>query len=384
MRRRLTFKLAGIAAALLLSPPLIAKPPEPYWSPAEVPEFGDWSVSCNNLNICIAGSFSRALVERNKHRDYSSLMEPVIWVARKADPLKPPVITLDYSAWGEVPQADSLKLHVYFSEFEDHGTDNDIYGRAYTLIEREPDIYMVAPDETEAFLAESRKSDQVAIRLLDRELSALVSTTRLTAALHYIDEQQGRENNETAMIAKGPGAWQLVTPRPKKPWVYSIGEVSEVILPVKAIPKVEKIREHACGVWLRGLGPEIHAYRLINGDRLWQIECQALLKNNPWTLWLVEKPDGNVLMPKLAPYQGNLQEPVITNGSFDPKTGVITSLVKMSEAGDCGEQGKWAWTGDRFELVEYRKMPSCLGLRVDQWFVLYETALGSIFEKPPN
>jgi uncharacterized protein DUF1176 len=62
---------------------------------------------------------------------------------------------------------------------------------------------------------------------------------------------------------------------------------------------------------------------------------------------------------------------LFVNGHLDPATLTLTTFDKGRGLGDCGTFGEWAWDGRDFRLTRYQVMPSCAGIRVEHWPVLY-------------
>ncbi len=79
------------------------------------------------------------------------------------------------------------------------------------------------------------------------------------------------------------------------------------------------------------------------------------------------------------PYAPGEQRPedvvVVTNGTFDQKTLVLSEFNKARGIGDCGEWNEWAWDGQAFRLLRSRSMGRCSGLLIEEWPVMYQAVV---------
>ncbi|MEO9635288.1 MAG: DUF1176 domain-containing protein [Parasphingorhabdus sp.] len=365
------------------SKPAGAVEPLMIWAPAiELPskirEFGDWTVVCDNIKICTAGSFSRATEKNEAKDDEGRFSGLTMWIGRKPGRLKRPVLLFDFSFYRDTQSASPLSLHVYYDALTDK------IGKAYTLEERETGRYYVAENDIPTFLAESSRTNLAAIRSANGEIFGIITTKGLNASLRYVDWQQGRVGTITALLESGHKSWQSVPPKPRKPWVYAAGQVSELIVHQPATEAVEALRAKFCGSQLSSKTPDAQAYQLVSGDRLWSIECGFPRVRNPRLLWITKSASGQFKTMFIPGTEGTslLEMHSLPNSDFDPKTGIITGTFKETDAGDCGWQQKWAWTGNRFKLVQQLEMLTCDGRPMKQWFRTYQTALGGFLDKP--
>lgn len=334
------------------------------WTAPEVEEFGDWSVTCDNVKSCTAIGLSRAFQARIESTDAGDYAMPYLRAVRAAGPKSPPRIFVDHNVWGENFAPSGLTLHVLYDD------DPERTGVAYRLKRVSASLDELDPRDVKPFLIESKKTMRAATRMANGDMHGIASTGGMTAALLYIDESQGRRGNVTAFYARGtnpaldvPSAKPLPQIKPIKGSGPSQSGSNEIL---------DATRDALCKVGDAGATPDAMAMRLKNGDMLWSIACGDG-SHNFWTLWMVERKNGKQALFTLPrPEQGRTAlPPVIPNSFFDPETGRLHALHKYSSNGDCGWERAWAWTGEAFEMVTAREMPACLGQLPPSWLVTY-------------
>jgi Protein of unknown function (DUF1176) len=334
------------------------------WTAPEVLEFGDWSVACDNARDCTAVSVSRDYRKRNESTDPGDYAMPKLWVKRRAGPKAQVRVFVDATVWGKAdPEPDVTTLHVYYE------CDGDCTGRAYRLKRIEAGRYELAPDQVAAFFAESVKTSRAATRFRNGEMHGTLSTSGLTAAMHYIDESQMRRGTVTAIYAKGKKPASAVPPEPERPVVKVMRGVEEPITESYDYNALNLKRAEHCEIFGgNSFDPPIQRFKLTNGQALWSAGCGS----NPHyekRIWLIETGENRFELFKVPrPEQGRPAElAILPNSDFDPSSGQITSY----SAGICGWRRRWAWTGTSFEMVDSIEMPTCLDILPNQWLQTY-------------
>ena len=67
-------------------------------------------------------------------------------------------------------------------------------------------------------------------------------------------------------------------------------------------------------------------------------------------------------------------EETLVNSRYDPKTRTLFAFGRGRGIGDCGRMGTWAWTGERFALLNEKNMPSCTAIPQDLWPTTWRAA----------
>jgi hypothetical protein len=172
------------------------------------------------------------------------------------------------------------------------------------------------------------------------------SLSGLTAALLWIDEQQGRLGSERVAFAPPHG---LVP-------VYA-GQVAPDI-PLALLdrhrmdPDCEPFEQLANG-------RDFQVGDLGDGDKVYLIPCQSGAYNFGHKVYVGhgEGADAWYDPQFFADFQtdvGWTGTPLIWNGFYDDATKTLTSFAKARGIGDCGSQAHWQWNTYLFVLVEMR------------------------------
>jgi len=198
------------------------------------------------------------------------------------------------------------------------------------------------------------------------EVSAMASLKGSSAALRFIDAEQGRAGTVTAAVAKGAKPASAVpapSPLPKIGFVRPAGALAPFTPAMrKALDKSSE-----CGsVYEGGVGelPAADRFALGGGKTLVLLPCGSGAYNfstEPYILSAGAQP----VLAKFDSSPGITEaqdgRPTLVNASFDAKTGRLESYNKGRGIGDCGSAEAYVWDGAMFRLVEARSMPECRG-----------------------
>ncbi|NBB64026.1 DUF1176 domain-containing protein, partial [Pseudomonas sp. ODNR1LW] len=209
-----------------------------------------------------------------------------------------------------------------------------------------------------------------------------VSLSGAAAALLWIDEKQGRLNTTTALFRKGdrPASEVPVGPAlpvaPAAPAVdqSGLGDAEKTLPPaLQRLPEVASCLEDSVLPDVRDQGS---AARLNDRTLLWSIPCGAGAYNLT-SHWYLTDADGRNPRPvALVGTGGPGADPVrpdntTVNGTYDPKTRILSAFAKGRGIGDCGALQTWVWTGERFALSRESVMGECAGVPADLWPVAW-------------
>ena len=205
----------------------------------------------------------------------------------------------------------------------------------------------------------------------------------LTAALLRMDDRQGRAGGETAVLDAGPVPAAKVPaaplpPRiPSHPITASLGKQEAAVL-------IAETRRSGAGV-LRGQqcdtdvgSMEPAAYALDHRRALVLIPCVMGAYQGSFIGFVTDRSGSDVHELKLSvPYQGD-HDPdhgattLLTEGEFDPATGMLSMSDRGRGLADCGLAARWVWDGERFRLAFLSAQHRCGGEPGD-WPVLFRS-----------
>lgn len=196
------------------------------------------------------------------------------------------------------------------------------------------------------------------------DVTGMASLKGSSAALRFIDAEQGRAGTVTAAAAKGAKPASAV---PAPPALPKIGFVrpAGAAAPFTAVMRKALDKSSECGsVYEGGTGPwpeaEVHA--LGGGKTLVLLPCGSGAYNFSTAPYILSAGAAPVRARfDVAPGMIAEGPPELVNASFDAKTGRLESYSKGRGIGDCGGAEAYVWDGAMFRLVEARSMPECRG-----------------------
>lgn len=310
-------------------------------------EFRDWKAVCDNGKRCMA---------------YSG-MGTGGWLAVRLDagPDARPEILMDMSQISGVP----IQLV--------------IDGRAQTLTaptEGEAGFRVPAADVPAALARLAAASE---IKLVAPELDGEIPAAGASAAMLWIDEQQGRLGTTTALIRKGDRPASAVPAAPALPAVAAAPAVSQTgfgdenqTLPaaLEALPAVKACRAETS--FNEDISNNVMSARLDASTELWAVPCFSGAYNMGHD-WYVTGPGGrNPRGAALSVADGETPNGTV-NGGYDPDTRTIGAFSKGRGLGDCGVASTWTWTGRAFVLTREAVMEDCEGILSDAWPTTWRT-----------
>lgn len=351
----LSLLLAGLASPMLIAPALAAPPASKV--------FRDWVAGCDNLGACTALSLPADGAEE------IGFLE----LQRAAGPAGGATLSLKLSA-GKLPKALAVTLTLDGALFPAAG--KPLTARA---LDAETASLAFSEADATALIVAARKAQRLEARLGGK--SYVVSLAGSVAAMLWIDERQGRLNTVTALIRKGSNPADGV-PAAGEPPVISARATD-------TLPAVDAATVKAITSRLRKSlatkdpdGCEAPGDGMANGDavaplsaslRLVTLSCSAGAYNFGTGFWLLQGSDVAKAQPVIFPEPAGDGSNLLINADYDAKTGEISFFAKGRGIGDCGNAGKFAWTGERFVLAALSEMPECRGLPPDNWLTLFRS-----------
>ncbi len=342
--------LAGAFACLALS----ATP-----AAADLKQFRDWTVACDNLRDCSAFGFDTELSGHSYLR-----------LARGGAADAAVRITLVV----EAPKGVTFTL-----AFDDRALPGLPTGPVSGASPGDDDetqrLTIAEPPAVTATLASMRKAKTIVITRIDPPgatpsdpASSEISLSGLAAALLWMDEQQKRVGTVTALIGRGDKPASAVPPVPAAPMVVAVKRAGRpapkkapaaVLARARAVCQDNKISETADIV------------RLGANDVMYAFVCPELSgAYNYFTALIIDSPGRPPRLAELKfprEYGATDHDYSAINAGFDAATQTLSTFNKGRGIGDCGFASDWAWDGKAFQLILSKSMPDCHGVAADDW-----------------
>jgi hypothetical protein len=302
-------------------------------APGEMKTFKDWVVACDNVKRCTMASLGPAA------GDFPAY---TMQVARAAGPAGGFEIAID-------------------------GIQDPAPAPAAILIDGRR--FAVTPDG----LAGQGAAGIVAAMANGRALSLMaaggqppgqVSLAGASAALRYIDAQQGRAGTVTATVAKGPQPAATVPTAPPVPVIRAPRIEGAAATPTRA--QLAQMRRVAtCDDQTAGKDWVVKTGAVGGGATLVLLPCSAGAYNEIDALFVLK--DGKVTPAQVDSPAGfdetgaDSQTPVNSVVNGDVEKGSVGSYAKGRGLGDCGVSQAYVWDGRRLRLTDQSEMNECRG-----------------------
>ena len=313
---------------------------------AELKEFKDWVVGCDNLRFCTVlgltpqddGNVAYIRITRDGAADAKAQGEVVAWADEGTTKL---FFTVD----GDRAQLPAKTI--------------DGYARA-TLSDAVLEKLANANEIRVATVAAggNRVNDPINI-----------SPNGAAAALRYMDAEQKRDGGVTALVAKGDKPASDIPAPPAMPQVVAL-KIENLDPPPTARPTgLGEPDEDLC---TRGT-PYI-AYKLSETQTLWGVCLDLAAYNFTYTYYLAQNGTAKLLtfrMPGAGETSEGLGDGTLTNVWLEEDGRSLHSGGLGRGVGDCGESAEWVWDGAAIQPAGYSAMPQCRGLSPNDWPVLY-------------
>lgn len=304
-------------------------------TPGPFKSFGDWAVACDNVRRCEMTS-----LEPTDGDDDSGGAE--LSLVREPGPNGEITITLWPGDGGEGP----LTLTIDGAQVA-----------SGTLRNTAVEFGGATARRIAAALAAGHRA-----QLSAGGRTATLSLAGASAALRFVDAQQGRADGVTALVARGPRPAGAVPVAPALPVVAAAPlSRADPALPAGLIARLNKTS--GCGDnYSEGFAqPDPETGALGGGATLVLLACGSGAYNLSSAAYVVR---GGKATParfdtiKPAP-DGSAEE--LINASWDAGTGTLSSYAKGRGLADCGEAASYAWDGTRFRAVQINRMDECRG-----------------------
>ena len=344
--------IAGILASLA------AASAAPAAQPGDVQSFKDWAVGCDNGGICRTVS----LVPEELGTPFDDLHGPVS-IIRTADADD----ILRIRAAVHTENIDRYRMLVD-GRLVDTGP----------IVQGDYPIEIVGEDARKVAQAIINGS-QLVLQGPAGETISQISLAGSSAALRFMDQQQGRTGTDTALVAKGTRTFQPA--RREIPTVlvdqWKAAELEPEIADIVALAEKSRCRDDRFGVvedQVFPLGKRGNRYRA-----LVLISCGAGAYNfssAPYIGEYVENPratSGWSFSPakfdRQPSWGGEGADPLLVNPGWDELEQTLSSYGKGRGLGDCGRAENYVWDGNMFRLIEASAMTECRGAH--EWITVW-------------
>ena len=316
--------------------------------PSVTREFRDWTATCDNTNHCVA--FGSA------HENMGFVL-----VSLAPGPEARPVVHM--GGWGLEDGEGDVYAEIDGRRYAGQNTKMDEEGDV--IVFRTPSAQLLHDLGNGSFMALRRGDEQMK-----------VSLGGAAAAFLWIDERQGRLNTPTALIRRGdrPAEVPAAPAAPRVTLAAAVaqnGLVQDDLSPaLLAHPKVKEcLAETRRG---ERFEPNVEVFRLAADRLLWSVPCGEGAYNFSQA-YFITPADGTTPQPVVFPTAAGSEETLV-NSRYDPKTRALFAFGKGRGLGDCGRMGVWAWTGERFALLDEKVMPSCTAVPQNLWPTTWRAA----------
>ena len=318
--------------------------------------FKQWQVTCNNLNDCDvrnADENMRIMIRHQAGPQGKAALDIMSFDAEKAKG-----VWLDGKHWDHA---------ISLSEAD---ANND-YASAHS--DNLSDI--------QALVAAAKNAMTISLTA-DNEITG--SLSGLNAALLYVDERQGRLNNQTALLKTGTEPAANVPPRPSV--APSLSPVPSIVpldnaqtLLRKVISSQQSVlSQEECEPAEEDIARS-EAQPLDQQHALVMINCGMGAYQSSSLLFITprsapEKAQQLVLPLPLHSAEGKPNSVSwFTEASYDPHSGQLFHAARGRGIADCGESATWRYDGRIFHLMSYNSQPGCDGGEPGDWPSVWAT-----------
>lgn len=313
-------------------------------TPGPIKAFGAWVVACDNVKRCEMTS----IWPEESLPDGSPYGEVSVSIVREAGPA---------GAW-------SVEIQLPANAGNDSLRVTTERGLDVRALPRKDFLRITGADAAKIVAAMVDGAD---LRIGDEtSILGMASLQGSSAALRFIDAEQGRAGTVTAAVAKGTKPASAVPAARALPRIAHI-RPSGTAAPLSAAQRKTLDTHSQCGsVYEGGEGspPEAERFALGGGKTLLLLPCGHGAYNYSTEAYILAPGAKPVLAKFDAPVgysEADDGRPSLVNADFDSKTGELGSYSKGRGLGDCGSAERFVWDGAMFRLVEARSMPECRG-----------------------
>lgn len=303
--------------------------------PGSLKTFGDWEVGCDNIDDCTMASLGPEGVD----------FPPInLTVTRRAGPAGEITVTLQPND-GLAPKATPTGVMI----------DGHMVGGAFP----KGDAPAVSGDAAKAIVAAMANGHALEIRSASGDGLSGLSLKGASAALRYIDAQQGRAGTQSAIVAKGDKPASALPAGPVVPQIGAVVPVGQAFTP-SATMVADMKKQAGCDDSAFG---DVESHALGGEASVVFVPCGSGAYNMMSALFVAR--DGKVTPARMdaptgiGPDDEQPTVPQVVNADFDK--GVLGTYAKGRGLGDCGVTQQFVWDGTMFRLSKQAEMGECRG-----------------------
>ncbi|QNQ08939.1 DUF1176 domain-containing protein [Sphingomonas alpina] len=306
--------------------------------PGPIKTFGDWAVACDNVHACEMTSLipTQEMVDGTDSGGYFS-------IARAAGPDS-----------GFVVEISSNGHH-------DEETAIRIDGKAIASGTITKDSLSLTGARATAIVAALANGKRLSLTNAAGTEFAHASLAGSSAALRFIDADQGRAGGVTAAVAKGGKPANAVPAALPLPRVRSLPASGKAAAITPTLLK-QMVDLSGCDTEDSQVSDPIKGDALAEGKTLVLMPCGSGAYNFSTVAVIVS--GGKPGLARFDFQPGGVEAmgtSTLINAAWDAKTARLQSYAKQRGIGDCGASEDYAWDGSMFRLVEARRMDECQG-----------------------
>ncbi|WP_066724657.1 DUF1176 domain-containing protein [Sphingomonas pituitosa] len=187
--------------------------------------------------------------------------------------------------------------------------------------------------------------------------TATLSLAGASAAMRFLDAQQGRAGGVTALVARGAKPANTVPAAAALPMVPAIapGGQAAAISPA-LLARLNKASGCGGDYSASFPQPEPETGALGGGATLVLLACGSGAYNLSSAAYVVRAGKAAA-----ARFDDATDPAELINASWDAGSGTLSTHGKGRGIGDCGEGASYVWDGARFRLTEATRMDECRG-----------------------
>jgi len=313
--------------------------------------FGSWTIACDNLHNCAGVSLT------------DGAGDDIAWVVHftRRNDANAELLVEAFPAFQEIdPGAVTLLVDGKKSGFGFNDNGEAVGG----------------PEKLLAAIAAAKKVEAVDKK---GKKVGFVPVNGSSAALRWVDDQQGRAGTVTAIVAKGAKPASAVPAPPAAPRIAmpALSKAAPKKLGKADVAKIKKLSEFCDSEDNPDWVPDY--YRLDAGHSVGLIPCGmgayqgnsmvvVIDEKGKWTPAVIEE------YRKPEPEESAFERYALTEADYDEDNRLLLTMARGRGMNDCGMGASWAWDGKMFRLARYEALDVCLGAPPATWLPRWHTA----------
>ena len=299
--------------------------------------FGNWAVVCDNVKRCEA----TVLMPGN----WSGGTPPGLDFAREAGPAG--AVTITVTPLTEAPGLIDILI------------DRRLMGSG---VIRDHKVHLTGA--TAEGLARAMANGRVLTLKARRAVLATISLGGASAAMRYIDAEQGRGGGVTALVARGPKSAAAVPAAMAVPRVPAVRPGNGKARVTTLTPALaDQLRTRAdCGGYEVNERLSVIFHRLDGHSTLVLMPCITDTYQAVSAAFVATDGEWRAAQFDDMPGRGGAERPMVArlvDPEWNPAQGVLSSHAKGQGAGDCGIDRHWVWDGSRFRMTLSNGLEIC-------------------------